>query len=384
MSNNQDAIKLLKSSNNIIFNNRLYNSDNGVLLENSSSNIISNNSMFGINYGIHLKKSPNNKIMDNNILLCYWFGYGKAGICFEKSSNNKIVNNKLSSNYWPSLWRYAGEEIGIFLISSSRNEITNNSFKNDGIFISGTKVSHYNSHTIENNAVNGKPIYYYKNTNGIRVPEGAGEVILANCSNMTVENVNVSSSSIGVEIAYTKNSLISNINASNKNYCGIHLYNSQNNTISNNNANGNFNGIYIEKSQNNKIYLNNFINNTDNVHSSNSRNIWNSTSKITYTYNENAYTNYLGNYWSDYKEKYPDAEEIEGCGIWDTPYSIDSDKNNYPLMKTSENYFAPYSSPTPTPLPIPTPPGFEMLLAFGSLTFIYICIYLHKKCRRRA
>jgi len=51
-----------------------------------------------------------------------------------------------------------------------------------------------------------------------------------------------------------------------------------------------------------------------------------------------------GNYWSDYEEKYPDAEELDGSGIWDTPYEIDwNDQDNYPLMK-------PW---TPTP-PIPT------------------------------
>lgn len=404
ISNNQDGIKLLRSSNNVILNNHLYNSDNGVLLDFSSNNIISNNSMLGINNGIHLKKSPNNKIADNKVLLGYWFGYGKAGIHLEKSSDNKIVNNNLSSNYCPGLWRYGSEEIGIYLSSSSNNEITNNSFKSDGIFISGTKVSHYNSHIIENNAVNGKPIYYYKNTNGIRVPEDAGEVILANCSNMTVENVNVSSSSVGVEIAYTEYSLISNAKASNQNYYAIYLYNSSNITVSHIEANGNFNGIYIENSQNNKIinneilynggrrsqeggiclksssnnkitnnnisfnkgtgfyldhsshnkiYLNNFIDNINNVYS-NSSNIWNSTLKITYTYKGKTCTNYLGNYWSDYTGSDTDTD-----GIWDTAYSIDSDKDSYPLIGRFENYLV--------ETPAPSPPGFEAVFAIAGL-----------------
>ena len=370
ISNNQDGIELLNSSNNVVFNNHIDGSDNGIRLENSSDNILSNNNMFGINDGIHLEISSNNKIMNNNVSLCYWYGYGKAGIHLEKSSNNTMRNNNLSSSYWYGLWCYGSEEIGIYLCSSSNNEITNNSFKNNGIFISGTKVVHYNSHTIENNVINGKQNHYYKNTNSIRVPEDAGEVILANCSNMTVKNVNVSDSSAGIEIAYTENSSISNVKTSNKNYCGIYLYNSSNITVSNNEANWNFNGIYIENSQNNKIinndvlyncawgrweggirlnaasnneitnnnvslnngvgiylyhslhnkiYLNNFINNSNAVYSSGSTNFWNSTSKITYTYNNSTYTNYLGNYWSDYKEKYPDAEEIDGSGIWDTP-----------------------------------------------------------------
>jgi len=95
-------------------------------------------------------------------------------------------------------------------------------------------------------------------------------------------------------------------------------------------------------SNNNIIYLNNFINNTDQAYSYASTNIWNSTGKITYTYKGKTYTNYMGNYWDDYTGS--DADED---GIGDTPYSIDSDKDNYPLIEQFENYFV--ETPTPTP-----------------------------------
>jgi len=40
-----------------------------------------------------------------------------------------------------------------------------------------------------------------------------------------------------------------------------------------------------------------------------------------------------GNYWSDYQTNYPTAAEIDGSGIWNTPYVIDSNnRDNYPLM----------------------------------------------------
>ena len=40
-----------------------------------------------------------------------------------------------------------------------------------------------------------------------------------------------------------------------------------------------------------------------------------------------------GNYWGDYEEKYPDAEEIDGSGIWDTPYEINADNiDHYPIV----------------------------------------------------
>ena len=96
-------------------------------------------------------------------------------------------------------------------------------------------------------------------------------------------------------------------------------------------------------------YLNNFKN-IYNFYSENSANIWNSTSKITYTYKGKTYTNYLGNYWSNYNGTDEDKD-----GIGDTPYSIVSasrrsiqpeytqsmHKDNYPLIVSRENYFNP-------------------------------------------
>lgn len=40
-----------------------------------------------------------------------------------------------------------------------------------------------------------------------------------------------------------------------------------------------------------------------------------------------------GNYWSDYEDKYPNAKELDGSGVWDTPYVIgDNNQDNYPLI----------------------------------------------------
>jgi nitrous oxidase accessory protein NosD len=31
---------------------------------------------------------------------------------------------------------------------------------------------------------------------------------------------------------------------------------------------------------------------------------------------------FQGNYWSDFKQRYPNATEISGSGVWDTSYYI--------------------------------------------------------------
>jgi len=113
---------------------------------------------------------------------------------------------------------------------------------------------------------------------------------------------------------------------------------SKDSTITGNDACNNiYDGIYTYRSSNNNIYLNNFINNTDNAYSCFSTNFWNSTEKITYTYNGSQYTNYLGNYWDDYT-----GNDTNDDGIGNTSYVIPNENNdNYPLMQLWENYFAP-------------------------------------------
>ena len=120
------------------------------------------------------------------------------------------------------------------------------------------------------------------------------------------------------------------------------------NNISNNNYGIRFHSGNIHDTI---FYLNNFIDNTNNVYSSGSGDMWSSTSKITYTYNCSQYTNYLGNYWSDYT-----GTDTNNDGMGDAPYSIDVDKDNYPLISPFKEYFGskdPTVSFNPSKLKIP-------------------------------
>jgi len=41
----------------------------------------------------------------------------------------------------------------------------------------------------------------------------------------------------------------------------------------------------------------------------------------------------VGNYWSDYLTKYPNATQVGISGVWNTPYVIDANNiDHYPLM----------------------------------------------------
>jgi hypothetical protein len=64
----------------------------------------------------------------------------------------------------------------------------------------------------------------------------------------------------------------------------------------------------------------------------------------------------VGNYWSDYLTRYPNASEIGNTGIGDMPYVIDEDNvDYYPLMYPYDIENDVIAFPTPEPQPSPSP-----------------------------
>jgi len=119
----------------------------------------------------------------------------------------------------------------------------------NGIYICGYSIEYWNTHTIDtSNTVNGKPVYYWKNIAGGTIPAGAGEVILSNCTGVTMENQNTSNGSVGIQLGFSSSCNITN-NTIRNNWDGIYLDFSNNctitgNTISNNNEGGIVMGSY--------------------------------------------------------------------------------------------------------------------------------------------
>ena len=354
--NQWQGIYLYKSNNNRIINNNVeLNGADGIYLNKSRDNMITNNNVNqGFFHGIHLYESSN-IVINNNVN-----SNEEIGIYIEDSSNNVITSNNASNNYIGIFLRDSSKNVinhtnvsnnfgGITLLDSSNNRIVDNIFVNDGLIVSDSYQN-----IVKNNIVNRKPLIYLENKTDRLITE-AGQIILVNCDNITMRNLDLFHATVGLELWRTSNSKIANNNISN-NYCGIELWFSKKNIIANNNISNNLDGIhlwdssgntvnnnlisynhndglYLDGSSNNIIYLNNFINNSDNVHSSDSTNIWYSTSEINYTYKSKTCTNYLGNYWDDHAGK--DADED---GIGDAPFIIDDNKDNYPLMKQREIY----------------------------------------------
>jgi parallel beta-helix repeat protein len=303
------------SENNIIINNTINYCERGMLIANSNSNEILNNSCeFNKLGGLTLYYSENNEVSNN---LCNNNSF--FGISNEYSNKNQIKNNNCVSNsYGIALYLASYNEIqnnscnynshaGIFTDSSNNNRIMDNicnfntfgivpgksnsitiehnyihnSIIGSGIMIQlsesiivrnnvltsctinfyGDTPEMFNSHTIDtSNTVEGRPVYYWKFRSGGKIPSDAGQVILANCTNIDIENHEFHTGGSAVTLAFSDGNLINN-NLFSNNSITIHLIFSDNNHIANNSCTSNVYGIFLMDSHGNTVQYNNFSNN---------------------------------------------------------------------------------------------------------------------------
>ncbi len=215
----------------------------GIYIDSSNYVNIFNNTISSNYYGIEILFSTNITIKDNT------FTNNTNSIMFNECSGCNVINNTIFSY-----------EVGVDLEFSDHISLSKNKFNNCGVKIGSAfyadYVSHWTTHTIDSsNTVNGKPLIYWKNKGTGTVPAGAGQIILANCSNIIVDKQDCSETTAGVLIGLcskitVKNSIF-NFNAE-----GINVQLSDNITINNNNISFNGNGIYISQSSWNTITYN--------------------------------------------------------------------------------------------------------------------------------
>ena len=221
------------------------------------------------------------------------------GIVIDSYSNSTTIFGNIIKNTINGIWlRYSYEN------SVDGNIIANNSY---GLRLECSSSNNMNENTI----TTGCGIYSY------------------NSSSNNISGNTIASTSVGIWLDYysnfntiSENNIIANTNN------GIVLSQSSNNNIINrNNVANNGEGISLTYSSvsSNRIYHNNFIDNLQHVYSLGTGNNW-----------DDGYPS-GGNYWSGYEGKYPNATELGSSGLWNTPYSINSNNiDNYPLMSPTE------------------------------------------------
>jgi len=242
-------IKLDHSSNNLITDNIFRGGVQGILLENSSNNTIINNIADNHDFTkLSLWSESNYNFVCNNEFSNSgaWEGIlNDEGCSYNVYKNNKIWNNKDS---------------GIYIESGYGISIIGNSFANNGIGFSSS-IDELFSYKIENNTINDKNIYFYKNENDVIVPSDAGQIFLLQCTGFTIENLNISNVRSGYNRFGGGICLINSSQTTIQKNCissctpaSIYMVNSNENTIfSNNLPNNIYKGIYCGYSTGNEF-----------------------------------------------------------------------------------------------------------------------------------
>ncbi|KAA0015122.1 hypothetical protein B6U81_03940 [Thermoplasmatales archaeon ex4484_30] len=108
---------------------------------------------------------------------------------------------------------------------AQNNRVLNNRFQNDGVVLDGIKKEYF-MHYFENNTINGKPLLYLFNKSNVKLEGDVGQIILAYCKNIFINNVRLNNTDVGIEIIRCSNASIFDC-AINKNINGIYLLESE-------------------------------------------------------------------------------------------------------------------------------------------------------------
>ncbi|KYK25397.1 hypothetical protein AYK24_05065 [Thermoplasmatales archaeon SG8-52-4] len=257
-----EGISLWKSyNNNISYNYIKYNQDYAIGLDLCNNNYIIGNNISKNRYGIEFRRSCNNTIIGNNI--------SDDSISLYDLCNNNIIKNNIISYGSSSITKSENNSIISNIFSHANSYFSNsdnNSIINNSFFKGGIKLEDSYQNTVSQNMVNDKPLVYFEDKSDKVIDVDAGQIILVNCDNFTIQNQDLSNTNCGIELEDTDNCLISSNILSNNIYGGLYLVSSScNNIIVNNNITLNSdNSIRLHSLCNeNIIMFNNVINNKE-------------------------------------------------------------------------------------------------------------------------
>jgi len=223
-------------------------------------------------------------------------------------------------------------DYGIRLVWSSGNVIRGNivTCKFDGVRLSSSSNNTLFQNIIADNGYEGLNIFHSSFNvilkNSIINNTGNGIWLCSADNNTISSNTIANNGNYGIWLHTSSNNTVFNNSITNNKEDGIQIaFSSNNNIIQANNITGNNYGIRIFGSSNNRIYHNSLVDNSIQAWvEPGYGNVW-----------DNGFPS-GGNYWGDYEERYPDANELDGSGLWDTPYVIDeNNQDNYPLIPES-------------------------------------------------
>lgn len=268
---------------------------------------------------------------------------------------------------------FDGASLGIG--NSEGAAVQGNRFKGGGVILRGQAVEHFTSHSIgPDNLVNGRPISYHTDCHSREIiGADVGQLLIANCSDVTVAGLTIEDTVIGLDLAYVRGAHISgntfrnvttgisidhaeNVTVaqnaiakglfgifvheashltmlhndiSDSDAAGMFVFQTSKVTVQGNNLSGNYPGLWLWRVDDILVVRNNFLENVFQAFT-------------TATSGDRWDDDYPGggNYWSDYdgndscsgptREVCPDPD-----GLGDTPYVVQVGlaADRYPLME---------------------------------------------------
>jgi parallel beta-helix repeat protein len=209
ITHNRHGIELHESSNNnLTGNSMISNNENGLALYGSSNNSITRNNIVGNSLGMELSNSLNNSIIENDIANNTG---GMGGILLAGSSNNTILGNNIISNNLNGVWLEDSSnynnicennitnnnESGISFCFWPGSQAWNNS-------ISGNNIAHNKESGIRMYASNGSVI----SGNNI-IKNGVGISLIYSSKNNVTEN-SIANNFVGIIIDTSGNMIYHN------------------------------------------------------------------------------------------------------------------------------------------------------------------------------
>ncbi len=199
-----------------------------------------------------------NTITDNLIGICAW-----GDSINTRVSKNFIVNNSVgiwildAQNLTIVENHFENNNRGLYLKThddfiATRSVVLNkNVFLNDGLSLDThhawiflpTVINH-------NNTINGKPLVIWQNVHGGIIPSGVGQIILSNCTGVTVTNQNLTYTTIGIMVFTCKSIDIHGNVISANSISGISIFYSENCTLTTNFISDSYTGITINGDSN--------------------------------------------------------------------------------------------------------------------------------------
>ncbi|MGC9060858.1 MAG: right-handed parallel beta-helix repeat-containing protein [Thermoplasmata archaeon] len=339
----------------------------GIAFNSVSNGTITSCTIYANKYsGIWVKSSTDINISGNNV-----YNNTQNGILIANSDNVIVLENKVVTN----------GEAGILLQNAMDIIVQNNTLTKNDIQISGEEVRYWETHTIDNNLVNGKPAVYIKEQSNLTLSADYGQIIIGNSTFINITGITIKNSSIGVQVGFSSNVQIKNSKLSENNLYGIYTYRSTslsilNCTITANGKHGVFadssialaihqcyiannqgNGIHFMETQTSSITENEFVGNanygiyitfgsiSNEIHHNDfsGNNGVRATSQAYDSTGGNTWCpdNY-GNFWSDWQ-----APDADGNFVVDAPYQLDGTagvKDDFPLVNP-QNHIWIYHTP---------------------------------------